>query len=88
MHKVSLSFLLAVILACCMLGPDYKRPAVESPKEWRFGDKEAKDVANTAWWQQFNDPVLNELIDIALKENKDVKIAAARVEQFIGLYGT
>jgi multidrug efflux system outer membrane protein len=71
-----------------MLGPDYKRPAVESPKEWRFGDKEAKDVANTAWWQQFNDPVLNELIDIALKENKDVKIAAARVEQFIGLYGT
>jgi multidrug efflux system outer membrane protein len=34
------------------------------------------------WWEQFEDPALNELIDIALKENWDVRIAAARVEEF------
>jgi outer membrane protein, multidrug efflux system len=71
-----------------MMGPNYQRPEVDTPQTWRFEDKDAKDVANTAWWEQFNDPVLNDLIQTALLENKDIKIAAARVEQFIGQYGT
>ena len=58
------------------------------PPSWRFEEKEAREVANTAWWEQFDDPVLNELIQVALKENKDIKIAAARVEEFMGRYGT
>jgi outer membrane protein, multidrug efflux system len=70
------------------VGPDYKRPAVDVPQTWRFEDKEAKNLANTVWWEQFNDPVLNELIGIALQENKDLKIAAARIEQFVGQYVT
>ena len=77
-----------VTLAGCMMGPNYQRPEVDTPQTWRFEDEKAKDVANTAWWEQFGDPVLNDLIQTALKENKDVKIAAARVEQFIGQYGT
>ncbi|HXX58432.1 MAG TPA: efflux transporter outer membrane subunit [Thermodesulfovibrionales bacterium] len=81
-----LSFIL--ITSGCMVGPNYQRPQVDTPQTWRFEDKEAKDVANTAWWEQFNDPVLNDLIHVALEENKDVKIAAARVEQFIGQYET
>ena len=80
--------LVAVALAGCTVGPDYKRPTLEMPKSWRFEDAAAKDTANTAWWGQFDDPVLNELIQIALQENKDVRIAAARVEQFLGQYGT
>ena len=36
------------------------------------------------WWEQFNDPVLTELIQIALKENYDLKIATARVEEYVG----
>jgi outer membrane protein, multidrug efflux system len=83
-----LALMAVFILAGCMVGPDYKRPAVDVPQFWRFEDKEAKDVANTLWWEQFNDPVLNDLILTALQENKDVKIAAARVEQFLGQYGT
>ena len=88
MRKIFLLTLCTAVLAGCMMGPNYQRPAVDTPQTWRFEDKEAKDVANTAWWEQFGDPVLNELIQTALKENKDVKIAAARVEQFIGQYGT
>jgi outer membrane protein, multidrug efflux system len=76
------------LLAGCAVGPDYKRPAVDIPQSYRFEDKEAKDLANTAWWQQFNDPVLNDLIRTALQENKDVKVAAARIEQFVGQYVT
>ncbi len=88
MRKIILLFLIALMLTSCMMGPNYQRPAVDSPQTWRFEDKEAKDTANTAWWEQFNDPVLNDLILTALRENKDVKTAAAKVEQFIGQYGT
>jgi multidrug efflux system outer membrane protein len=81
-------FTVTIALHGCMMGPNYQRPEVDTPQTWRFEDKEAKDAANTAWWEQFNDPVLNGLIQTALQENKDVKIAAARVEEFIGQYGT
>ncbi len=86
MLKIITTTLLALILGGCTVGPDYRRPAVETPQSWRFEEKEARDLVNTAWWEQFNDPVLNELIDIALRENKDIKIAAARVEEFKGRY--
>ena len=71
-----------------MVGPNYRRPSIETPPSWRFEEKEARKVANTKWWEQFGDPVLNELIEIALRENKDVKIAEANVEDFMGRYVT
>jgi multidrug efflux system outer membrane protein len=86
--KKAIILLAVVLLVGCAVGPDYKRPAVDSPQSYRFEEKEAKDLANTAWWQQFDDPVLNDLIQIALQENKDVKIAVARIEQFVGQYVT
>ncbi len=88
MKKAIILFSVAVVLGGCMVGPDYKRPTLDLPQSWRFEDAAAKETANTAWWGQFDDPVLNELIQIALQENKDAKIAAARVEQFLGQYGT
>ena len=42
--------------------------------------------ANTAWWTQFRDPVLVELVRIALVENKDLRIATARIEEFAGRF--
>jgi len=87
MRNIIICPLLAIILFGCMMGPDYRRPAVETPASWRFEEKEAREIGNTAWWEQFNDSVLNELIETALKENKDVMIATARVEEFVGRYG-
>jgi outer membrane protein, multidrug efflux system len=71
-------------LAGCAVGPDYQRAPVDAPEVFRYEEKDARDLANTAWWEQFQDPVLNELIGIAIRENKDVKIAAARIDQFLG----
>jgi len=48
---------------------------------------DAKELADTAWWQQFNDPVLNDLIGVALSDNKDLLIAVARIEEYAGRYG-
>jgi multidrug efflux system outer membrane protein len=85
----SISSLLVILSPLgCMVGPNYRRPSVETPSSWRFEEKEAREVANTKWWEQFGDPVLNELIETALRENKDVKIAAANVEDFMGRYVT
>jgi multidrug efflux system outer membrane protein len=76
--------LVAVALAGCTVGPDYVRPETPVPPAWRVDYARAADVANTRWWEQFGDPVLNELIETALRDNRDVRIAAARVDQFIG----
>jgi outer membrane protein, multidrug efflux system len=83
---------LPIILVClalggCLVGPDYRRPAIDTPKNWRFAEEQAKALADTAWWEQFQDQALNELIGVAIRENKDLKIAAARVEEFRGRYG-
>ncbi len=87
MRRLFIVPILLFSLAGCAIGPDYRRPEIETPQAWRFEEKEAKDVANAAWWEQFQDPVLNELIQTALRESKDLRIATARVEEFYGLYG-
>jgi multidrug efflux system outer membrane protein len=86
--KKAIIFLVAVALAGCAVGPDYRKPTVDVPQSFRFEDEEARDLCNAAWWEQFDDPVLNELIQIALQENKDVKVAAVRIEEFVGQYMT
>jgi len=74
----------AVAVAGCTVGPDYARPTLDTPAAWRIDYPKAAEVANTKWWEQFGDPVLNDLIETALRENRDIRIAAARVEQFEG----
>ena len=63
------------------------RPEIDAPETFRFAIEEANDLANTHWWQQFHDPTLDELITIALSDNFDVRIAAARVDEFYGTLG-
>ena len=76
--------LTSLVLAACAVGPDYERPKIDAPNAWRVTYTEAADAANTKWWQQFGDPALDQLIETALAENRDVRIAAARVDQFLG----
>jgi len=78
-------YILCLLVAGCMLGPNYHRPAVNTPQSFYYEVKDAQDTVNTLWWQQFQDPVLDRLIDEALANNKSVKIAAANVEQAAGL---
>jgi multidrug efflux system outer membrane protein len=73
-------------LAGCKVGPNYKRPVVDTPANYRGGL--APDIATNPagtplgtqkWDTVFTDPVLQDLIKEALKNNYDVKIAADRV---------
>lgn len=88
MYRMLLLGILSVVaLSGCALGPDYRRPAVETPPAWQYEEKQARDTINTAWWEQFGDPVLNDLIASAIQGSLDLKIAAARVEEYEGRYG-
>jgi multidrug efflux system outer membrane protein len=74
-----------LLLAGCMVGPDYKRPPVETPSVYR-GDSQssialAESLGNEKWWEVFQDPVLQQLIRTAFEQNYDVRIAASRVLQ-------
>ena len=88
MNRIIFYGLFVVFIFGCAVGPDYKKPAVNTPQNWRFAEIEARQIGNAAWWGQFQDPVLDGLIQEALKENKDVQIASARVEEFLGRYST
>jgi len=73
------------LLAGCMVGPDYVKPKVEAPEAYVYEPKQTAQTANTEWWKQFGDPVLDNLIADALIHNYNVKIAAANVEQAAGV---
>lgn len=87
MRNIVLVSALGIALAGCSLAPPYQRPEVPIPAQWQVNIQQANDFANTAWWQQFGDPTLNDLIQTALRENKDVQIASARVQEYMGRYG-
>ncbi len=87
MRKPLIAALLALLVSGCMIGPDYLRPPVETPPAWRLSDQHASELANTAWWKQFDDPVLDDLVSTALRNNHDLLIATARIEEFAGRYG-
>ena len=74
---------LIAALAGCAVGPNYKRPAVTSPDNFRSatGPAATNSLADLAWWDLYKDPTLTELIRVALTNNYDIRIAVARVEQ-------
>jgi len=87
MTKPIIAALLIFLTTSCTLGPDYRRPTIETPSAWRLEEGESREVVNTLWWEQFEDLVLNSLIVTALQENKEIRLAAFRVEEFLGRYG-
>jgi multidrug efflux system outer membrane protein len=85
-------FLLLSFFSACAVGPDYKRPKANLPEKFRGQEKVAttssteNSFADLPWWEVFQDETLQGLIHTALEENKDLKIAAARIEEARGLY--
>ena len=88
MRKFAAAVLLVLLAGCWKVGPDYQKPTVDTPKKWRFAEKDARELSNTQWWEQLGDPVLNRLVAQSLQGNYDLKIAVATVDSFMGVYGT
>jgi multidrug efflux system outer membrane protein len=79
------------LLAGCVMGPNYKRPSdTPVPSTWRdIEDRSRRDssYANVQWWHVLGDPILQALVRDALRENRDLYIALARVNEARAQYG-
>jgi multidrug efflux system outer membrane protein len=84
--------LLSLVLAGCAVGPNYKRPLVPVPERF-YGEgapanvADARSLADAPWWEVFDDPVLKSLVDEALRNGFDARLAAARVQEARAQYG-
>jgi hypothetical protein len=80
---------LALAAASCTLGPDYKRPIVTVPSAYRGADaaQGLGSLADTRWFDLFQDQTLTRLVQTALRQNFDVRIAAERVLQARARFG-
>ncbi|MFJ4157608.1 efflux transporter outer membrane subunit [Pseudomonas sp. NPDC089752] len=74
--------LLALALAACAVGPDYKAPATEPAQFDSAVQAKAFDRSRfeSVWWKQFDDPVLNQLVQASLDGNRDLRVAFARLK--------
>lgn len=74
-------------LAGCTVGPNYKRPVVNTPASYQGANpnqqagQSVPTLGEEKWWNVFQDPELQTLIRTALKQNYDVQIAATRILQ-------
>ena len=79
------AFVVLMLLAGCSVGPDYRRPDLSVPADFRGRAPEApaggQSLGDVGWWEIFQDETLQSLIRTALAENYDVRIAVARVIQ-------
>ncbi len=83
MRRLAL-MLSSTLLAACAVGPDFTKPDATTPDAFRMAESgsDAASIANTPWWELLKDQELQKLIRTALEENKDLKRAAAAVEEF------
>ena len=90
-----LALLLAgvLVLEGCILAPKYERNPEKVPQEYRFQSREGqpqpelKTLADLSWWEIFQDPVLQDLINTAIAANYDLRLAMARVAESRALVG-
>lgn len=86
---IALTLATAGALAGCTVSPDYQRPALPAPENFYESSRPASEecLADANWWDLFSDPVLRSLIEEALRNGYDVRLAAARVEEARARYG-
>jgi multidrug efflux system outer membrane protein len=78
---------LTLALAACSLAPTYERPAAPVVASWPAAANGVRQVADVRWRNFYTDPRLQALIQTALENNRDLRIAVARVAEARGLYG-
>jgi multidrug efflux system outer membrane protein len=79
------SILASSLIGGCAVGPNYHKPDVQTPAAYRDlsanpqAEAQAASYADLPWWQVFTDPVLQDLIRTALKQNYDLQTATERI---------
>lgn len=86
--RIIVASLVCLFSLGCASGPDYERPKVATPENFRQGGPAVEaSLANVPWWELFKDEQLHQLITVALTENYDLRIAIERIEEARATYG-
>ena len=85
MTKTLVALSVTLLLGACSMAPDYQRPELPQGASWQ-SNQTAGEAAVSPWQQQFLDPTLQRLIDTALENNRDLRIAALNVEAYEARY--
>ena len=75
---------LIFLAAGCTVGPDYKNPDLPTPRTWNEAQQSGIDATGTdlaRWWTSFNDPLLDSLVERAVRSNLDLRLAEARIRE-------
>lgn len=80
---VSFGVATTLFLSGCTMGPDYEARDTELPQEWFADMPSSSELTNDwqNWWQQYQDPNLNTLVERALNDNLSLQAQLARIEQ-------
>lgn len=83
--NILLTIVVTAIASCSLLGPKYKKPIIDTPDSFSHESGvqnlkiESMSLSDDAWWEKFNDPILNHLVMDALKNNNDIQIAIGNI---------
>jgi multidrug efflux system outer membrane protein len=81
MKNIVILGVVLLTIASCKVGPNYREPEEKTPQTFRYTNNATDSIINLNWWELFKDPTLDTLIKTALKQNKNLLIAASRIEQ-------
>ncbi len=81
MKLICLLVPMVLLSACKSVGPDYQRPQLAVPAQYSEAADQAQSGISTTWWTVYQDQLLNDLMNKALQNNTDLKLAAARIEE-------
>ena len=89
-YCMALFFTFLLMSGCAMVGPDFQTPEAQVAQAWSQAGQETVTQGSAdheTWWQNFNDPALNDLIDKAYSQNLGLQIAGLRVYEARALLG-
>lgn len=77
-----LAAIASLLVACAPVGPDFVKPDIEVNDQWSENVRDEfqfEPQDSVSWWQVLDDPVLNQLVELAQQQNNNIKIAGLRV---------
>src|SRR5918994_318458 len=83
-NKSTAAWAVTILAAGCSVGPNYKPPEIVVPASWNEGQQygfHTGPAPLTDWWTEFNDPLLNTLVQRAVQSNLDIRLAEARIRE-------
>src|SRR5262245_9891795 len=78
------TLILILLAAGCSVGPNYQKPDLPVPADWQEAQQKgvhARSAELARWWSAFNDPLLDSLVERAVRSNLDLRLAEARIRE-------